>query len=283
MEQLKIWFADFWPEWNDEDFISPIIKKHFDVVLDKNNPDVVFHSIFNKGVDASNYKCKKILFLGENHRPSEYITNYSISFDPHSETNFRLPLWQVFLLINPALKTKLFIMNRYQDNHDKWCAFIVSNPNNFFRNSLFYQLNEYKHVNSYGRYLNNDTTLIVKSQGRYWRDAKNEFFNERSHKFMLAVENNPFKYYCTEKLMDAFLGFTLPIYWGDTRVSEDWNEKSFINGTKINIPEMVKKIDKDPGLYKAMMMEPAFADEQQYKLNANLVNFETWLIDVIKK
>jgi hypothetical protein len=282
MDQIKIWFTDFWPEWNNEDFITPVLKKHFEVVLDKNNPDVLFHSIFNRASDALNYKCKKILFLGENHRPSEYITNYSISFDPHNETNFRLPLWQVYLLMWPGLKNRLYDRFKVKE-FEKWCAFIVSNPSNFFRNSLFYQLHNYKSVNSYGRYLTNDLSLQELSKGQYWRDVKDFYFQTHHHKFMLAIENSPYKYYCTEKLMDAFLGNTLPIYWGDTRVAEDWNEKAFINGTRIDILETVKKIDKDNGLFNAMYSEPVFTDEQKKKLENNLNNFETWLIEIIKK
>ena len=283
MNDLKVAFVDFWPEWNVEDFITPILKKHFHVLFDYQNPDIIFHSIFNKMQESPRYKCKKVLILAENWRPSQLNATYSISFDPHTPENFRLPLWQIYMLLWPELKTKLFLMNRYKEIHEKWCAFTVSNPSNFFRNSLFHQLNEYKLVSSYGRYLNNDNKLIMTSEGKYWRYAKTEFFNTHSHKFMMAIENSPYKYYCTEKLMDAFLGFTLPIYWGDTRVAEDWNEKAFINGTKIDILEAVKKIDKDDGLYKAMMMEPVFTKEQMEKLENNLQNFESWLINTVKK
>ena len=66
MKQLKIHFSDFWPEWKDEDFITPILKKEYDVVLDSKNPDVVFLSIF--GNSHTKYKCKKILFVAENIR-----------------------------------------------------------------------------------------------------------------------------------------------------------------------------------------------------------------------
>ena len=103
METLRIWYADFWPEWKDEDFITSILSKEYSVVLDQRNPDVLFHSIFNGMRDTPNYKCKKVLYLGENHRPEKFGANYSISFDPHSETNFRLPLWQVYLLNKPEL------------------------------------------------------------------------------------------------------------------------------------------------------------------------------------
>ena len=89
MKDIKIWFADFWPEWGDENFITPILKRHFNVILDHIHPDVVFHSIFGGADNANYYSCKKFLYLGENKRPSRYNTTYSISFDPHSDNNFR--------------------------------------------------------------------------------------------------------------------------------------------------------------------------------------------------
>ena len=50
---------------------------------------------------------KKILFIGENRRPVG--ANYSISFDPHTETNYRLPLWQFYLILRPELKVRQLI------------------------------------------------------------------------------------------------------------------------------------------------------------------------------
>ena len=108
MDKLRIHFCDFWPEWKDEDFISPILKNHFELVLDKEHPDVVFHSIFNKMIEIPKYKCKKVLILAENWRPEQFKSDYSISFDPHSTTNYRLPLWQICILLKPELKERLY-------------------------------------------------------------------------------------------------------------------------------------------------------------------------------
>ena len=110
-ETLRVAYVDFWPEWQDENFIGPILEQYFNVVIDMKNPDVVFHSIF--GNSHSKYKCKKIFYTAENLRYN-YNTkirnninlalesaDYTISFDPHTDSNFRLPLWQVFILRNP--------------------------------------------------------------------------------------------------------------------------------------------------------------------------------------
>ena len=92
METIKIAYVDFWPEWPEENFIEPILKKKYEVVVDQQNPDILVHSVFNKMRDTPKYKCKKILYLGENHRPHKFGgINYSISFDPRTDTNFQLP------------------------------------------------------------------------------------------------------------------------------------------------------------------------------------------------
>ena len=283
MEKIKIWFTDFWPEWNYEDFITPILKKHFEVVLDKDNPDVLFHSIFNRMEDTPKYKCKKILYLGENYRASQYTSDYTISFDPHTEKNFRLPLWQVYMLLKPELKDRLYNrLNYAEEQFERWCAFTVSNPNNFMRIGAYQYLSQHKHVHSYGRILQNDPTLIRLSEGRYWREAKDEFFLQHPHKFMIAYENTPFRYYCTEKLMDAFLVGAMPIYWGDTRVREDWNTEAFLDVTKQEL-DIVKKVDSDWSLFKSIYEKPVFTEEQKYKHEANMINFESWLIEKVKK
>ena len=285
MEKIKIWFTDFWPEWNYEDFITPILKKHFEVVLDKDNPDVLFHSIFNRMQDTPNYKCKKILYLGENYRASQYTSDYTISFDPHTEKNFRLPLWQVYMLLKPELKDRLYNrLNYSEEQFERWCAFTVSNPNNFMRVAAYQALNEYKRVSSYGKVLTNDFSLSrIPSEGRYWRDIKDEFFLKHPHKFMMTYENTPYRYYCTEKLMDAFLVGSMPIYYGDPRVGEDWNTEAFLNLTKGGFPEAVKKLDQDPIAFREMYQQPVFTEEQKYKHEANMINFESWLIDKIKR
>lgn len=283
METIKIAFTDFWPEWNIENFISPILKKYYNVIIDQNNPDVLFHSIFNKMCNTPKYKCKKILILAENWRPSRFGSDYSISFDPHLSTNFRLPLWQIYLLLWPELKDRLY--NRLNhSSFDRFCSFTVSNGGNFMRNSMFQQLSRHKFIYSYGRYLTNDFGLQEASKGRYWREAKDEFFLKYKHKFSITYENSPYPYYCTEKLMDAFLVGSMPIYWGDPKVKEDFNEKAFVNVNTYggNIMNVIRKMDTDYEVFEAKYYQPIFTDSQKDKLENNLNEFETWLLKIIK-
>lgn len=294
METIKIAYADFWPEWEQENFIEPILRKYFNVEIDQNNPDVLFHSVF--GTSSLKWKCKKILFLAENIHNMTYnpeIQNAirsiakeayaTIGFDPHSERNFRLPLWQVYWLLWPDLKERLF--NRvHHPLFERFCSFTVSNPSNTSRNSAFDKLHSYKKVHSYGKVRTNDLSLIRETEGKYWREAKSAFFYKHPHKFTLTYENTSYPYYCTEKLMDGFLAGSIPIYWGDPKVWDDWNKDAFINAQKIGLGwiDIVKQIDNDQSLFNDMYNQPVFTDEQKKRHLYNLSYFEDWLIKAIK-
>lgn len=285
MNELRIAFADFWPEWDQEDFISPILREKYNVIVDQKNPDVLFHSIFNRMAETPKYKCKKILFLGENWRPSRFGSDYSISFDPHTDTNFRLPLWQAFVLKQRGLKDRLF-GNKIQykpEEFVRFAAFLVSNPSNFIRNGHFDKLSEYKLVSSYGKVKTNDTSLINYSRGKYWRDAKDLFFIKNPHKFMMAYENTAYPYYCTEKIMDAFTVGSIPLYWGDPKVVEDWNSDAFLNITKLGGSwlDAIKKVDQDPAIFKDMYDAPIFKDDQRERHLENMENFKNWIIEKV--
>ena len=283
MQELKIWFADFWPEWNQENFLSPILQKHFDLKLDKNKPDVVFHSIFGGMKESKNYKCKKVLYLGENWRPSQFGSNYSISFDPHSNTNYRLPLWQVYLLNKPELKDRLYNRLRINiEDFERFCSFLVSNPSNMMRNGFFQELNQYKRVHSYGKVLPNDFALQKLAPSyTYWRDAKDAFFKAHTHKFAIVFENTPYPGYTTEKLMDAFLAGSMPIYYGDPKITREWNTDAFIHGKPSELMELVKQSDFDDVIFQTRYTESIFTREQMQDLETNLSGFETWLTAII--
>ena len=282
METLRVAYADFWPEWSEENFIQPILEKHFNVVVDQKNPDVLFHSIFGGMRQTPNYRCKKVLYLGENYRAANFRSDYSISFDPHSETNYRLPLWQVYLLLKPELKDRLFNRVRHE-KFERFCAFTVSNPSNTIRINHFEKISEYKKVHSYGKVRTNDLSLQRLSAGRYWRDAKDQFFLDHPHKFMMAYENTSYPYYCTEKLMDSFLAGSLPIYWGDPKVFEDWNEDAFLNANRVGnyVHDSVKRLDTSSE-FDEIYAQPVFRDYQREMHLENMAEFENWLIKIVR-
>ena len=284
MQDLRIAYVDFWPEWSYENFIQPILDKHFNVILDQKNPDVLFHSIFGGAKQAKSFKSKKILFLGENWRPSNFDTNYSISFDPTQANNFRLPLWQAYLLLWPGLKEYLFNRDKPEE-YKRFAAFIVSNPSNNSRIRAFEELSTYKKVHSYGKVRTNSLELQQLTRGNMWQAAYLEFFRRTPHKFIMAYENTSYPFYCTEKIMNAFLAGGIPLYWGDPKVIVDWNLDAFLNVQKMGNTwiEAIKTLDNDDSMFNDMMAQPVFKDAQRKMLEDNLASFEEWLIHNINK
>jgi hypothetical protein len=92
---------------------------------------------------------------------------------------------------------------------------------------------------------------------------KAEFLS--SYKFSIAMENSEGDGYISEKIVDAFLSGTIPIYYGDYMVDEFINPKTYIliKGEKdINKKiEYIKEIDNNNELYKKILKENVLLDK----------------------
>ncbi len=91
--------------------------------------------------------------------------------------------------------------------------------------------------------------------------AKAEFL--RPYKFTIAFERSAAPGYTTEKLVEARLAGTVPIYWGNPQVHRDFNPKSFISfydhGESLEqLAERVAEVDRDDELYRAYLSESFF-------------------------
>ena len=100
----------------------------------------------------------------------------------------------------------------------KFCAALISNniTTDNFRIDFINELNEYKEIDMGGIYRNN---------GGYIKN-KLEFLS--LYKFSIAMENTEGDGYLSEKILDAFLSGTIPIYYGDYMLDEYINPETFI-------------------------------------------------------
>lgn len=108
----------------------------------------------------------------------------------------------------------------------RFCNFVFSNPVGF-RESFFLALNRYRHVDAPGKSMNN-----MPSFDSDYRDddkwvRKRKFLSQ--YKFTIAFENDSSCGYNTEKLTDAMLAGSIPIYLGNPEVGRHFNARSFIN------------------------------------------------------
>ena len=267
MNRIRVKIVDF-PNCNSEwDCLQPYLDKaseNIGKIEYSNDPDFLICGPY--GYEHSMYNCTKIAYIRENVRVNFEFYDYGIGFDNVCFEDRYLPLpWylgpRVESLTNDVLYKHEFDEDILNDK-DCFCNFVVSNKNdaNPIRKEIFERLSDYKRVESGGRLYNNQP------DGQRVKDKRK--FQEKS-KFSIAFENSSTNGYSTEKIMDAFAAHTVPIYWGDPKISEIYNENAFINCNNFkSIDEVIKRvieIDNNDDLYKHMLYTQAFNDSEMIK------------------
>lgn len=215
----------------------------------------VFHSV--GGMDILKYSGVRIFVTGENVTPNFAISDYAMSFDKidFGDRSIWLPLIKLSTESYASLiRPRRCVEEIYLQKSD-FCAYVMSNTSSSddARTRIFDLLNEYKQVNSGGRWKNNVGGLVA---------DKLKF--QSKHKFVIAFENCSYPGYLTEKFADAAAANAIPIYWGDPEIGNLFNEKAFINCHTFpsleSVVEKVREIDQNEKLYRQMLSEPSFPD-----------------------
>ena len=258
MKKIKIDFVDFWKVDKNNNIITNTLKEKYEVEI-SNEPDYIFCSLF--GNEHFKYKkAIKILVLGENIAPNFDLYDYAIGF-------YNIKYDDRYLKYNILLDEEIYniIKKRSKINtvKDEFCAFVYrSNYLNSKRIEILDKLNEYKRVDCGGNLKNN----IGKSIGNEKIDKINF---QKKYKFVIACENQQFPEYNTEKLFEAFASNAIPIYSGDPKIGEIYNEKAFINCDNFkNLDEMLKlvsELDNDNEKYLNMLNQPVFKEDDYYE------------------
>ncbi len=255
MNTVKIAFSDFWDDFDPNDnFITEALKKHFDVVL-SDEPDFVFCSNF--GNRHLKYDCVKIFYTGENLCPDFNLVDYAMGFQQISfnDRYLRLPLYVLYdRAVSWALK-KHEQASECDPAKMKFCNYVISNAiSDPARDKMIDLLEGYKHVDSGGRYRNNVGGPV-----------KDKIEFEKDYKFTMCFENSSARGYTTEKIVEAFAGCTVPIYWGNPDIASEFNPKAFINCHDFesfeDVLEEVRRIDGDDERFMEMIHEPVLAPD----------------------
>lgn len=256
---LRVQFTDFWhPDTLSElkkNGLYRFIAKWFQIEIVE-NPDFLFYSNF--GTRFLTYKCTRIFYTGENIRPNFSHCDYAFSFDyPETDRNFRLPLYRLEPQYSELLKPRSIASVNIKDRG--FCSFVYSNNRAQQRITFFDLLSRYRTIDSGGSVRNNTGALV---------ENKIDFL--RKYKFNIAFENSSHPGYTTEKVLHAFLANTVPIYWGNPNVSEDFNTRAMVNCHDYEsfqeVVDVVKEIDTNDALYMKYLSEPYFPNgvENQY-------------------
>lgn len=256
---IRIQFCDMHKGFDkNNNIFTDVINKYFAGFEISDEPDFLVYSCF--GTDHHLYANKnivKIFFTGEAITPNFCECDYAIAFDnmTFGTRYFRRPLW----LFNPGGYGSCNLTDEQALNR-KFCNFIYSNGKDGWatklRQDFAKKLMEYKHIDCPGKVLNNMPSDVLDSREGDWHNGKLRFL--RDYKFTIAFENCCFDGYTTEKMLDPIEAHSLPIYWGNPSVANDFNSEAFVcaNGYEDRLDELVeliKKIDSDDELYLKML------------------------------
>lgn len=238
-----------------------ILKDRYELDMDS-EPDYIIATPLDRPFQYCNYPCIRILFTGENFSPDFNVFDYAVTCD---DIHFRDRFYrfQQFNSNGWALQAAQKHINVPDDliaQKQYFCDFIYKNSQGQpAREAMFHKLSEYKRVESGGPWLNNmpNGKLIG------WPDEKQEF--QKLCKFTIAIDSMQYPGFITEKITNAFMNRTIPIYLGAPDVTEIFNPKAFINIADYDsLDEVVEKViylDTHDDAYMDMIREPAFIDE----------------------
>lgn len=253
MDPLRVAISDGWTI-DDPDRLPwmQALRRRFRVELVPMDAGahVLFHSDF--GRDHWRFPGLKVYFTGENMLPDPWQHDFALTslHRPGDARHFRIPEFLYAIpgpdaLVRPAD----FDAEREMRRKDGFCSFVVSNPRGAERNRTFRLLDRRRGVASGGRHFNNVGGPVP---------DKAAF--ARRFRFSLCFENTVGAGYTTEKLTDAYLARSVPIYWGNPEVGRDFNRASMICAHDFpaleDLAEHVLRVDADESSYLAYLREP---------------------------
>jgi len=232
MIKLKIKFVDFWPRFNapTDALFGEFLNTQFNVEY-SNNPDVVIFSVFGSSHKKFNKKnVIKIFYAEENFLHHSYpaldfkkgwdkikeYSDYSLTtFTINSPTNFRIPLY----LRKYGFKVKDEIDNMVEKYiKPKDIVYLQRNCVSFRDNMVKDLMKKFK-VDCVGPCLRNKDISV----------GHDKLGFIKNYNFVISIENSCVPGYTTEKIIDPFKVNAIPIYYGDSNITNDFNENSFLN------------------------------------------------------
>lgn len=255
-KQVRLGFCDLAPDWNpDDNYFTRVLRAggwQLDTVTrPQDNPDYVICCGFGK--QYLDFSCARIQFSGEDSWPDLNVFDYSIGFPllQYGDRYLRLPLYAMRDSWAPAL-AKHTLPDRDFLARKKFCNFVVSNDFSAERNAFFEEFSARCPIDSGGSYRNNIGGPVA-----------DKLAFQRQYRFSIAYENSRDPGYVTEKIVDAFAAGTVPIYWGDPLIKQEFNPDSFVCADdypdNAALIDAIEAIDRDQELFLRYCHAPVLA------------------------
>jgi len=239
---------------------------------ESSEPDfVIFGPYGNDLPPKGNYT--RIGYFCENIKPDLSICEWAFGVprdEDIKQPNYKRIQWHG---VDPRLLIKPPVSDPEKElaSKTKFCNFLYSHKVPY-REAFFSQLSKYKRVDAPGGSMNNMPGIDSLYTGDKW-EVKRQFLSE--YKFTIAFENDIFPGYQTEKLYDAMLAGSIPIYCGDPFVSDVFNPGSFVNAFEYLDQKnkgLIKTLEKT-GQMDFEDIRPAFLKGPQYRVKRKVKSY----------
>lgn len=226
---VSIAFHCFWPGFDPFDneilnlFRVTTTRLGLDLIVREKNADLLIYSCFGELDPSLLSSSTSFFYTGENLHPSYEHADYSLSFDYQSyyERNIYCPLWLLrqyplgskhpdYEPYNPSILLKV----PRRDRHIDMRVAVVANNYTPLRMTAIQLLR--------------DAGFTVDLYGSHTNPVSNKIHTLRMYTMSLCFENSYRPGYVTEKLFDAFISGTYPLYWGGADFAH-FSPKSFFN------------------------------------------------------
>jgi alpha(1,3/1,4) fucosyltransferase len=275
MERVLIDFVDFPNLERADNPLLPILQKRFELISSE-WPDFLFFT--HEGRRHQLYSCTKIFYSHERYRPNWKHCDYALSSikldDPRA---FHVPFYSMWRKPDDLIRRPGEDYRAALKAKSGFCSFLTWYDDRSVktRSDFFKKLHARKPVDSAGRALNNTGWRVPLG-----RAPKIEFL--KRYKFNICFENADIPGWTTEKFTDALAAGTVPIFYGDITVKEQFNKEAFIDRRDFDSDEAciehILKVDADDALYLKYLSATPFYN--------NVVNKE-WnherLLDFLEK
>ena len=281
MKTIKINFVGFWGGFNyKESLLYKILTKHYNVMVCEDCDYIICSAL--KPYTYLKYPQVRIMFSGENYIPDFNLVDYGISVYPLKlfDRHFQMPC------VSPHLYDLYLQLETKERNYSHeiltqkpyFANLINSHDSEYnFRSEFFKGLSHYKRIEAPGKLCFNMPKNIKLS-----REDGSKFEFLKKCKFTLCFESTNHQGFVTEKIAEAFLGDTIPIYFGSDYVKTIFNKNAFVYiSSNEDISRAIRQIielDKDDDKYLEMLRQPILNNPSFYS-NAK-EDYEKFLLNI---
>lgn len=254
MKSIKVHFTDYFGRKPENIWAYRILRRNYDIQLDSVHPDY----IIDGGLGTEHFgfpNAIRIAIIGESYVPDFNLFDYATGFDylTFGDRYLRLPNYagyesfsRLCELSAPTADELTALARR------EFCSFVVSNEDGDpARVEFFKKLSKYKPVASGGKLYNNVGGRVP---------DKDAFVAK--YKFNISFENSTASGYTTEKVMQALSARTVPVYYGNPRVEEDFDPACMVRirsrDDMDRAIEEIIRLDRDDAAYCAKLAAPTF-------------------------